>query len=123
MATRFIKSKALIEHVTPANELLSVRVLDNGFRFRFGEKVLPDWFKDLARSLDFAMQDNDPARARGRDVIGDLDGVLDVRRAASRTGQAISRKRVDDQMSGQNLRRTEAPQAQNWDKSGDKNFR
>lgn len=69
MTTRFIENKSLIDCITPPNELLDVRAIDGGFRFRFSGRVLPEWFKEMAKSLNYAMVDNNASgRFEGRDV-------------------------------------------------------
>lgn len=67
MATRFTKPVSLIDLIN-VNELLSIQEISNGLRYRFREKILPEWFKDLAKSLHFTMQDNDPGGLHGRIV-------------------------------------------------------
>lgn len=74
MATRMIKSgPSLIDCITPPNELLDVRAIDKGFRFKFRDKTLPSWFAKLARRLDFAMQDDAPGRLRGPRLVSLID--------------------------------------------------
>lgn len=68
MATRFTKPIALIDFIN-VNELLSVQEISNELTFRFRRKVLPTWLFELARNLDFALQDDDAAQRRtGRTV-------------------------------------------------------
>ena len=54
MSPRAIKSKgrALIDLARPPNELLDVRAIDGGFRFRFSGRVLPEWFKERAKMVE-----------------------------------------------------------------------
>ena len=70
MSSRAFKSKgqSLVDYITPANELLDVRAIDKGIRFEFKNRVLPTWFLDLARRLDYAVTDNAPSRLSGRVV-------------------------------------------------------
>ena len=74
MTIRIIKGQSLVDFIAPKNELIEVRAIKKGFRFEFKDKRLPPWFADLARHLDFAMQDNAPGRLRGRIVsLVDVD--------------------------------------------------
>ena len=67
--SRFFKNKpSLVDFITPENVLLDARVLKNGVRFRFSERVLPPWVFELARRFDFAVTDDDPSGLRGRVV-------------------------------------------------------
>ena len=52
MTTRFIENKSLIDCITPPIELLDVRAIDGGFRFRFSGRVLPEWFKEMAKMVE-----------------------------------------------------------------------
>ena len=69
MANRFTENKSLIDCITPPNELLNIRAIPGGHRYRFSGRVLPDWFKKKAKSANCAMVDNDAAQNRpGRTV-------------------------------------------------------
>lgn len=60
-------NKSLIDCIeNPINELLGYRVLANGVQFKFRERVLPKWVKQLAKIHNYAVIDNDPSSASGR---------------------------------------------------------
>lgn len=76
-ATRLVINKnerSLIDYAkpltppTPPNKLFSIREIDNGLRFKFRDKVLPNWFAQVARRYNYAMVDNLPTKKRGRVV-------------------------------------------------------
>ena len=54
MSSRVFKSKSrtLIDLARPENKLLDVRAIDGGFRFRFSGRVLPEWFKEMAKMVE-----------------------------------------------------------------------
>ena len=64
MANRFTEKKSLIDCIAPPNELLNIRAIPGGHRYRFSGRVLPDWFKKKAKSVDCARRGDQPNHGR-----------------------------------------------------------
>ena len=65
--TEMENKKSLIDCVAnPDNALLGYRVLANGVQFRFRDRILPKWVKQMAKTHSYSVIDNDPSSASCR---------------------------------------------------------